>query len=705
MRVFTPSLSGSPQDGTGTARVGGKLSGRTWRCAALQPRTVRRAKVRNGNGTALILFRSLKYRIAATIFFLEAIVLAVVLWQSHQLSFSLSQQEQMVKANIIADLLSESSRNALFDYEFGTLQTLLERACDIGPLERALLLDHRSRVVASSTSGLLGREIQQLPEQPGTYTLARKVETLGGLDGRLLVTFSKAQLTGARAQALELGIKIGLFGMALIAVFGMLFGYLLTRRLDKVIDYTKKVAKGEFQEPLKISGNDEVAELSAALSDMSSQLQSSFSTMRHLAYHDPLTGLANREEFNRRLAAAMKSTETHNDVHALMYLDLDGFKIVNDTCGHAVGDELLVKLTQQLGTVIRSRDTLGRLGGDEFGVLLERCPPYAAVRIGEQLIEEAKRVSVEWQGRQLAVGVSVGMAIVSDKSPDLPQLLQEVDDACYAAKAAGGGTLRSVSPQAGDAREAVDKKRAIDQLTAVFDEGRWELHYQEIVSLASTHQPVCWEILLRLRDDKGVSGPEKFMRAAERYKMMSRIDLHVVKMAFDHLSNTPVCDKPLITFINLSSHSINDELFLSGLQKLVEDYAQEPGSICFELTEAEVTKHYVAALSFLGKLKKIGFKVALDDFGVGFSSYHQFKNIPLDYIKINGMLVRDLHENRTNQLIIQSISDVANEFRVKTIAKFVETTNALETLQELGADYAQGYALGYPKQLPYPAGG
>ena len=646
------------------------------------------------------LFRSLKYRIAATIFVLEAIVLAVVLWQTQHLSFLLSQQEQRVKADIIADLLTESSRNALFNYEFGSLQLLFQRACDIGPVERVLLVDYRDRVVASSSSDLLGIEFQQSQDPPDRYTLARAVNTDGGLEGRLLVTFSKAQLTGARSEALELGIKLGLIGMALIAVFGVFFGYLLTRRLDKAVGYTKKIAKGDFQQPLKVSGNDEVAELSAALNDMGHQLQSSFSTMKQMAYHDPLTGLANRAEFTRRLAAAIQSTKTRNYVHALMYLDLDGFKIVNDTCGHAVGDELLVKLTQRLGTVIRSRDTLGRLGGDEFGLLLERCPIDAALQIGEKLIEAVKDVSVEWQGRRFAVGVSVGMAMVSDSSSDLPQLLSEVDDACYAAKARGGGVVHVVSPKAEEVPESGESTRVIDQLTAAFDEGHWQLHRQEIVPLEPAKGPVYWEVLLRLRDGQDLAGPEKFMRAAERYKMMSRLDLHVTKLAFQHLSNCPVDERPLITFINLSVQTVDDELFLHRVQGLLEEYEQDPGSICFELTEAAISQRGVAAISFLVKLKKMGFKIALDDFGAGSSSYEQLKQVPLDFIKIDGALVRNLNENRFNQLIVRSMSDVAHKCKIQTVAKFVESAEVLETLNELGTGYAQGYALSYPSQLP-----
>ena len=632
-------------------------------------------------------------------------MLAVVLWQTQQLSFSISQQEQRVKADIIADLLKESSRTAMFNYEFGSLQILFQRACDIGPVERVLLLGHGGRVVASSASDLLGEEFQQASDRPGMYTLTREVETEGGLEGRLLVTFSKSQLAGARAQALELGVKIGLIGMVLIAVFGILFGYLLTRRLDKAINYTKKVAKGDFQAPLMVAGKDEVAELSNALNAMGSQLQSSFKTMSHMAYHDPLTGLPNRAEFNKRLNSAIKTAQTRDAIHALMYLDLDGFKIVNDTCGHAVGDELLVKLAQRLGNTVRSRDTVGRLGGDEFGVLLERCPSDEAKRIGEKLVEAVKGVSVEWQGRQFSVGVSVGVAIISDMSPDMPQLLHKVDDACYAAKARGGGVVHFVSTDAEDLHESIGNLRVIDQLTAAFDEGRWQLHRQEIIPLAPVQGAICWEMLLRLRDDQGLSVPEKFMPAAERYKMASRIDLHVVKLAFRHLSNTPPGERPLTTFINLSAQTIEDELFLLRLQGLAEEYGQDPASICFELTEATIAKQGTAAISFLAKLKKMGFQIALDDFGAGSSSYEQLKQVPLDLIKINGALVRNLNENRFNQLVVRSMSDVANKCSVKTVAKFVESAEVLQTLNGLGADYAQGFALSYPSELPHREAG
>ena len=259
--------------------------------------------------------------------------------------------------------------------------------------------------------------------------------------------------------------------------------------------------------------------------------------------------------------------------------------------------------------------------------------------------------------------------------------------------------MHVVSPKAEEVPESGESTRVIDQLTAAFDQGHWQLHRQEIVPLEPAKGPVYWEVLLRLRDGQELAGPEKFMRAAERYKMMSRLDLHVTRLAFQHLSNCPVDERPLITFINLSVQTVDDELFLHRVQGLLEEYEQDPGSICFELTEAAITQRGVAAISFLVKLKKMGFKIALDDFGAGSSSYEQLKQVPLDFIKIDGALVRNLNENRFNQLIVRSMSDVAHKCKIQTVAKFVESAEVLETLNELGTGYAQGYALSYPSQL------
>jgi diguanylate cyclase (GGDEF)-like protein len=650
------------------------------------------------------LLHSLKYRIAASICILELLLLAAILWYTQALSYSSSQDAFRAKAGIIIELLSAASQDALFVEEYAALQSLLEQACETETIQHVYLADARQRVVASCQNDLLGlsSDVMQTWKEAQYYTVRRELKLSEQVVGELSLQFSHAQLAATRAAALALGVKIGGFGMVVIAIFGVLFGHLLTRRLDRVIEHTKKVAGGALHVPLDLPGSDEVSELAVALNEMGRELNRSFKNMAHMAYHDSLTGLVNRVEFTARVTTALKSAKGRNDLHALMYLDLDDFKIVNDTCGHDVGDQLLVKISRTLAVTLRARDTLGRLGGDEFGVLLEHCPLSEAIGVGEKLIEAVSGVSVEWKGRGFKVGISVGVVPISEDSPDLEQLLRDADTACYGAKSRGGGVTYSPAKVSLDTSHA-SAARWAETLNAAIEEDRWLLYFQEITSLNPRNDAVCWEVLLRLRGEAGISGPDRFLRAAERYKLMNKIDIHVVHMAFERLAMTAEQDRPSITFINLSTQTLGDETFLQALQAATLAFGLAAGSVCFELAEPTLIANSAETSAFFEKLKSMGFLLGIDHFGAGTGSYLQLKQMPLDFIKIGGDIVQNVCVSRVDRMVVSSINDIAHQVGIQTIGTFVESGDVLDALTEIGVDYAQGYAISYPHELKLSA--
>ncbi len=421
------------------------------------------------------------------------------------------------------------------------------------------------------------------------------------------------------------------------------------------------------------------------------------------ASHDALTGLVNRREFDRRLEQALASAKQYGTHHALCYLDLDQFKIVNDTAGHRAGDELLKHLTALLSRHVRDRDTVARLGGDEFGLLLSNCPMDKAVEIAESLIAAVRDFTFTWQGRSFEIGASAGLVAISDQTATAEELLAHADVACYAAKDAGRNRVRIYRPDSGGAdprhREIM---RAADMRNAV-DNDRFRLHAQPIWSLAedSGDAPSRYELLVRMLDEDGQEiPPADFIPGAERYAIMHHIDRWVIRTAFrDHASLFPG-RWPVPLAINLSGNSLNDEGLLAFLREQIEICAINPAQVCFEITETAAVRNLSAASRFITAARGMGLRFALDDFGSGLSSFAYLKSLPVDYLKIDGSLVRNVAHDANDRAMVAAINQLAHRLGIETVAEYAESEACVATLRELGVDHAQGFALGRPTALP-----
>jgi diguanylate cyclase (GGDEF)-like protein/PAS domain S-box-containing protein len=416
----------------------------------------------------------------------------------------------------------------------------------------------------------------------------------------------------------------------------------------------------------------------------------------HQARHDPLTGLVNRNEFDRRLRAALKSARLSGTCHSLLYLDLDQFKVVNDTCGHTAGDELLRQVSSLLKATLRKSDVLARLGGDEFGVLLEDSTPDASRATADALRRAASDLTFSWQEKRFPVAASIGQVDFNDGSMTPIEILSTADAACYVAKDQGRNRVHTYCPQDEALARRYGEMEWIGRINRALEEDRLFLHAQPIFALQGG-EVLHREVLLRMRDTDGSTVmPMAFIPAAERYGLMPTLDRWVIRTVLERLSGSS--DGQLFA-INLSGASLADDGLAAYVRDALADNGVDPARICFEVTETAAIGNLAKASSLMTELKTLGCAFALDDFGSGMSSFAYLKHLPIDFLKIDGGFVCDLMVDPIDQAMVESINHIGHVMGLRTIAEFAEDDAIVQRLREIGVDYAQGYALARPAPL------
>ena len=425
------------------------------------------------------------------------------------------------------------------------------------------------------------------------------------------------------------------------------------------------------------------------------------STLEHMAYHDSLTDLANRREFERRLATALQDARETGRQHVLLYLDLDQFKIINDTCGHIAGDELLKQVSSRLAQHIRSDDTLARLGGDEFGVLLRGCDAIHAAKVAETLCEEVREYRFVWKNKPFSVSLSVGMVVINKDYNSTSELLSHADLACYAAKDRGRNNVQVYQSNDADMQKRQTDMQWTSRIQQALHSNCFYLCHQEMVPLQERNADgYRTEFLVRLRQGSDVVPPGAFIPAAERFNLMPKVDRRVIELAFQYLDRTGLGRESTGTyFINLSGSSLGDGELFSYIRELVDRYRILPQRICFEITETAAIAHLNLTLGFIQQSRQDGFQFALDDFGCGMSSFSYLKTLPVDYLKVDGGFVRNLLDDPIDLGIVDACNRVGHAAGLKTIAEFVENDEVKKRLKEIGLDYAQGFGIAKPKAL------
>jgi diguanylate cyclase (GGDEF)-like protein len=419
------------------------------------------------------------------------------------------------------------------------------------------------------------------------------------------------------------------------------------------------------------------------------------------AGHDDLTGLVNRRQFEQRLQALLKQARAGGPAHAMMFLDLDQFKVINDTCGHQAGDALLVELSTHLRGVLRASDTLARLGGDEFGVLLPTCSREQAMGVAKKLVQATSEFRFQWQGRTLDIGVSVGLAEINADSQSVADLMSAADMACYAAKEGGRNRVRAF---VGSDEELVQRREELglgERVASALAAGRLSLAVQAARALDDSLPVLAYqELLLRIFDADGKpipTGPA--VAAAERLNMMStKLDRWVLSTACNHLASGRVRgDARHIVAVNLSAQSLCDESFLPFALETLESSGIDPRVLCIEITETAAIANLERATEFMRALRARGCLFALDDFGAGLSSFGYLKRLEVDFLKLDGVFVRDVVKDETDRALVATMASLGQALGIRTIAEWVENDAIREEVQRLGIDYAQGWGIEKPQ--------
>jgi len=466
----------------------------------------------------------------------------------------------------------------------------------------------------------------------------------------------------------------------------------------------------------KASGNERSIELSASpirnadrqvtgavvlLHDVT-ELRGLARQMSYQATHDALTGLVNRREFERRLQEAVDSGHRGDGQHVLCYLDLDRFKVVNDTSGHLAGDSMLREVAKLLRDAVRDSDTVARLGGDEFGMLLIGCPLEKARQIADDVCRAVADYRFVWKDKLFNIGTSVGLVEVSRESGTLEELMAAADSACYVAKKQGSGRVAVYSARDEALARHTGEIQWLQRLQTALKENRFQLYHQPIVpAFGEVGGGPAMEVLVRLQDENGQEvPPSEFVRAAERYRLMGLVDRWVVQTTLAALGRgaIPVPSTRSVA-INISGQTLGDMQFLEFVVECLDSTGVAPAQVCFEITESAVVANMDHARRFVGVLHGMGCQFALDDFGSGVGSFSNLKNLPMDYLKIDGSFMRNLARDSVNQAMVTAMIKLARTLNFKVIAEQVEDATALDAARRIGVDYVQGYAIGKPVPL------
>tara|TARA_R110001592_G_scaffold324870_3_gene604658 strand:+ start:64358 stop:66028 length:1671 start_codon:yes stop_codon:yes gene_type:complete len=422
--------------------------------------------------------------------------------------------------------------------------------------------------------------------------------------------------------------------------------------------------------------------------------------LEHLAYHDQLTGLANREHFEHFIQSSLEHAAHDQSEHALLSLDLDQFKIINDACGHLAGDELLKQVSLILIRQTKARDKVARMGADEFAILLSHTSQEEAFQIARHIQASIRELNFIWQEKTFSTSISIGIVGISNETSSVVSALSCADMACNTAKEKGHDGIQWFSEQDPEYLKRRGEMHWVSKIKQGIAEDQFVLHFQTMAGLQSHCSGLHGEFLVRLNEPDRLVYPGEFIPAAERYKLMPKLDRWVVENAFKYLSESGLGKQDKGTyFINLSGSSLSDKAFFNDVRELLTKYQIKPQRICLEITETSAIDNFQSAVEFITEIRDEGFKFALDDFGAGMSSFSYLKKIPVDYLKIDGSFVLNLLTNAIDRGIVEACNGISHAAGLQTIAEFVENQETADALKLIGVDFAQGFGIERPGPL------
>jgi diguanylate cyclase (GGDEF)-like protein len=575
--------------------------------------------------------------------------------------------------------------------------------------EEVSVIDSTDQLVMSAP---IMRNVVEIDDYFGaTHDVANKDEKK--IIGYALVTLSKKGIQGTQTSMIWKSALLGFLGFVISSFLAYRLGRSITEPIVVMAESIKNLGAGHFNLRIDENAAGEIKTLQLGFNNMANHIQIAHDSLqdkvhdatrmlRHQAQHDALTGLVNRQEFERRLNNALSDVKAGSANHIFCYMDLDQFKVVNDTCGHRAGDELLRQISLILSQRVRDEDTFARLGGDEFGLLLTNCEVNNALSIAESMRTMVEDFRFVHENRMFRIGVSIGMVEITNEMQDLGDITSYADAACYAAKDNGRNQIHLYRHQDDDLAKRQVEMEWVARINHAIEEDRFCLYCQPILPLQDNNDNIFYEILVRKIDvDGSIIQPMAFIPSAERYHLMTKIDRWVINKtfaSFHELINPNEIGDFLLT-INLSGMSLSDKGLLPFIKDQFRIYNVPATRICFEITETSAIINLANTLSLMAELNQIGCKFLLDDFGSGMSSFAYLKNLPVDYLKMDGGFVRDIAHNKIDFAMAQSIQSIAKAMNIKTIAEFVESADTLQLLKEMGVDYGQGFYLSSPMPI------
>jgi diguanylate cyclase (GGDEF)-like protein len=458
----------------------------------------------------------------------------------------------------------------------------------------------------------------------------------------------------------------------------------MAETLEQALDHYHRAQKKESL----------INQASAELQDLTDQLS-------YQSKHDALTGVANRRTFEGDLEAALDLARKESCEHVLCHINIDHLHVINNSCGQTAGDELLRKVARLIGGRIREHDPFARLMGDQFGILLQECSLDAAHDLVEGLLDLLNRHRFVWDGQPFAISACIGVVAVNDRSESVAAVLSAAETACNVARDRGRNSIHFSSDKDRELTTRLGEMQWVGRVQKALEEDQFVLYFQPIVPLQQTENGDHFELLIRMRGEGGeIITPQCFLPAAENYHLSARVDCWVLRTAMRWLEQHEASLQRLATCsINLSGLSLGNQKVADCIINVFASSSVPPEKICFEITETAAIARMDIAIGFIDRLKREGFRFSLDDFGSGLSSFGYLKNLPVDFLKIDGMFVKNMERDKFDYTVVKSIAEIGRVTGKKTVAEFVENQAIAERLQTLGIDYAQGYHYSAPRPL------
>ncbi len=666
-------------------------------------------------------YGSIKHKLIFNVVLIHAVLMGFVVYDlvERQSEFMENQLENQGKE--LATLLAINATIPLLNNDLIALDELLHGFHDNKNIYMVFLLDARGKVKASTDKSYFNQTL----DDPKSVKLlemvndnnqddAAQIQHTTLIDSVHCIKIDHTTIGYARiilnSQSLEDELSVitskGLFYIFLAIVMGALFAWFsirsTTENLNKIADVASNIADQKFDITLPVvEGNDEVAKVSRAFRVMIASIKSYIAELleretktKWLAQHDSLTGLFNRRMFEQKIEESIKEVHEKGTTHALLFLDLDKFKVINDSAGHLAGDTLLQQIASLFESGIGENDLLARFGGDEFGIVLRNCDLSSAQAKAHEIINTVEKFNFTWTSKRFKVGVSIGIVMIDGLIGTALELLSLSDTACYIAKENGVNNLHIMDEKS---ESFVRLHHEMDWISKIYDainHNLFMLYIQKIKSLKGEDDH--YEVLIRMKNEEGdIFYPDSFLPSATRYSLMPKIDLWVIETLFRLLRDNTILST--ITFaINLSGHSLMKDDFERQVKELFEKYHIDGKKIIFEITETSAMSNFKRVTQFIDHFKALGCTFSLDDFGTGLSSFSYLKNFRVDYLKIDGSFVRDILEDPIDKVMVESIAQISTLLHLKTVAEYVENEAILEVIKTMNIDYGQGYGIQKP---------